>query len=456
MADESRRRTRLSTSRLGRLFDLGTLGLKAAPLAARGVGDDPESRARALAAASELGDAMLKTLGEMKGLPLKLGQMLSYIDGLAPPGQEARLQAALERLQQRAPPLDPAAAVAVVEQDLGEHPERVFARWEREPFAAASIGQVHRAVTRGGDAVAVKVQYPGIDKAIEADLKSLSALEAIASPFGRRYHSKDYLDEVSEVFRAELDYGREAEMTELFRAATADLPGVVVPRVHHALSSRRVLVTDFVDGLSYAELARAAPPEARNCAAATIWSFVTRSMLRYGLLYADPHPGNYRFLEDGRVAFLDFGCVKLLPHPLVAGIKRYIRAGIDEDWEEFDRALVEVLGYDRSDEAGWALYRAYSVHLLAPFASRTPFRVTKEVAREAVQFLARGQRELVLGEVGALRLPKPIHMPRDFTFVNRLQWGLLSVLAGLDATVHFRALGDPWLREPERAVKGLV
>ncbi len=438
---------RVSTSRLGRLFDLGVLGVKAAPLA-RGVGDDQASRERALEAATELGDAMLKTLGEMKGLPLKLGQMLSYIDGLAPPGQEARLQAALERLQQRAPPLDPDAAERVITDELGDPPSRLFASWEREPFAAASIGQVHAAVTHGGERVAVKVQYPGIDKAIDADLKSLAALEAIASPFGRRYHTKDYLDEVSEVFRAELDYGREAGMYDLFRATTADLPRVVVPRVHHALSSRRVLVTELVDGASYGEFAASAPPAARDCAGATIWSFVTRSMLRHGLLYADPHPGNYRFLDDGRVAFLDFGCVKLLPPALVAGIKRYILSGVEERWDDFDRALVEVLGYRREDEAEWALYRAYSVHLLAPFASKTPFHVTREVAREAVQFLSRGQRELVLGRGGAPRMPKPIDMPKDFTFVNRLQWGLLSVLGGLDATVDFRALGGPWLREP--------
>ena len=118
--------------------------------------------------------------------PLKLGQMASYIDGLAPPGYEQKFQETLKKLQSKAPPLSPEAARKVVTEDLGAPPDEVFAEWEAQPFAAASIGQVHRAVTRGGDRVAVKVQYPGIDRAIENDLKSLSMLETMIAPVGRR------------------------------------------------------------------------------------------------------------------------------------------------------------------------------------------------------------------------------------------------------------------------------
>src|SRR5262249_19136762 len=151
--------------------------------------DAQKAREKMLADAKKAAQAMLKTLGEMKGVPLKIGQMASYIDGLAPPGYEEKFQQVLTKLQEKAPPLSPEAAERVVAADLGGAPEQVFRSWEREPFAAASIGQVHRAITQGGDTVAVKVQYPGIDKAIENDLKSLSLLEAFSSPVLRKYHT---------------------------------------------------------------------------------------------------------------------------------------------------------------------------------------------------------------------------------------------------------------------------
>src|SRR5215470_2137678 len=220
-------KSRPPTSRLGRLARLGALAPHALPIAiegakralgARRTEDDAKRvREKMLADARKAAHAMLKTLGEMKGVPLKLGQMASYIDGLAPPGYEEKFQRVLARLQQKAPPLSPQAAVKVVREDLGAHPREVFARWEDDPFAAASIGQVHRAVTRGGERVAVKVQYPGIDKAIENDLKSLSMLEAMIAPIGRRYQSKETLDEIKHVFLAEIDYGREADAVDTFR-----------------------------------------------------------------------------------------------------------------------------------------------------------------------------------------------------------------------------------------------
>jgi predicted unusual protein kinase regulating ubiquinone biosynthesis (AarF/ABC1/UbiB family) len=447
------------TSRLGRLLRLGSLAPKALPAAMaqarRAMGgelseaEQLEQRRKAVEEARKVAETMLKTLGEMKGLPLKIGQMLSYIDGLAPPGYEEKFQKALRKLQQKAPPLDPRAAEEVIRAELKAAPEQIFANWEREPFAAASIGQVHRAVTRSGQWVAVKVQYPGIDKAIENDLKSVALLEQFAAPFARQYHSKETLNELSSVFLAELDYGREARMADLFRAMNANLPGVVVPRVFHALSTRRVLTTELLEGQNYHEFCEQAPQDERDAAGVTIWSFMFQSLLRYGMLYADPHPGNYRFLGGGRVGFLDFGCVKQLPPPLVAGIKTYIAAGMDADWKSFDRACIEVFGYDPDDKEAWELYRSYSIELLMPMTSRTPFQWSPEVARETVGYLARGIKKIAFKEGDPMpHLPKPIHMPQDFTFVNRLQWGLASVLGGLRVRACFRDIGEPWVRDP--------
>lgn len=457
------RPSRPPTSRLGRLARLGALAPRAFPLAVEGAKralgtkrseeEEQKLREKMLVEAKKTADAMLKTLGEMKGLPLKLGQMASYIDGLAPPGYEDKFQEALKRLQDKAPPLSAEAARKVVVQELGAPPEQVFVDWEAEPFAAASIGQVHRASTRGGERVAVKVQYPGIDKAIENDLKSISLLESFASPLGRKYQTRETLAEIKEVFLNELDYAREARHADAFRRIFADAPEIVIPRVHHSLTSKRVLTAEYIDGRSYQEFCAHASQEERNAAGVTIWRFMFQSLLTYGLLYADPHPGNYRFLGGGKVAFLDYGCVKPIPNELLDGIKRYMRAAIDADWQEFDRACVEVLGFDDTDKAGWDLYRSYTLELLLPITLRGPFQCSPEGARETVAFLVRGHRKIA-SETGSRlptlpNLPKP---PPDLTFMNRLQWGLASVLGGLRTEARFRELTEPWVRGVAQAI----
>jgi predicted unusual protein kinase regulating ubiquinone biosynthesis (AarF/ABC1/UbiB family) len=444
------------TSKLGRLARLASLAPRTLPFALEGAKkllgtkrteeEEAEARRRMGEEVKKTAEAMLRTLGEMKGLPLKLGQMASYIDGLAPPGYEERFQETLKKLLDKAPPLSAEAAARMVVSELGSPPEEAFSSWEREPFAAASIGQVHRAVTKGGDPVAVKVQYPGIDKAIENDLKSISLLEAMMSPVTRKLNAKQTVDEIRSVFMSELDYAREAEMADIFRHINADDADVYVPRVFHSLSTKRVLTTELVEGIGYSEFCETGSQEARNRAGATIWRFTLRSMLRYGMLYADPHPGNYRFLPDGRVAFLDFGCVKVLPADLVAGIKRYMVAAMDGDWLEFDRACVEVLGYNPKDES-WDLYRSYTMELMMPLCTDDLWQCSHERARETVAFLARGIKGLVHkdGEL-SVHIPYVPKMPQDFTFVNRLQWGLASVLAGLKTQARFRQMSEPWIR----------
>jgi predicted unusual protein kinase regulating ubiquinone biosynthesis (AarF/ABC1/UbiB family) len=449
------------TSRLGRLARLGALAPRALPMAAeamkravgvkRSAAEEDAARAKVVSSAKKTAEAMLKTLGEMKGLPLKLGQMASYIDGLAPPGYEEKFQEVLKRLQAKAPPLSRDAAVKVIKEELGADPTEVFGEWEADPFAAASIGQVHRATTRAGDKVAVKVQYPGIDKAIENDLKSLSMLETMIAPVGRRYHTKETLDEVKAVFLSELDYAREAETCDSFGRMHADDPEIVIPRVHHSLTTRRVITAELVEGVDYATFCERASKADRDAAGQTIWRFMFRSLYQHGVLYADPHPGNYRFLGGGRVAFLDFGCIKVLPNDLVHGMKRYVIAAQDGDWDEFDRACVEVLGYDPTDPEGWPLYTSYTKLVLQPLTLDENFTYTHAFAREAVAYLVRNGKKIVLRPDEKLpSLPKPINLPIDHTFVNRLQWGLSSVLAGLQAEANWRRITEPWLRAPVR------
>ena len=446
------------TSKLGRLARLAGLAPRALPFVMAGAKrafGGARTEEQDAAAHKQMGvdvknaaDAMLKTFGEMKGLPLKFGQMASYIDGIAPPGHEERFQAGLKKLLDKAPPLSPEAAIAMVTSELGAPPEEVFATWEREPFAAASIGQVHRATTKEGQKVAVKVQYPGMDKAIENDLKSIGMLESMMSPITKKLNAKQALAEFKEVFLSELDYAREAEMADLFRRINASDPSITIPRVYHSLTTRRVITLEFIEGMSYAEFLEKGTQEAKNKAGQTIWSFTFRSMLRYGVLYADPHPGNYRFFEDGHVAFLDFGCVKMLPPDLVEGMKRYMRAAMDSDWAEFDRACVEVLGYDMADES-WDLYRSYTMELMVPLCTHGVWQCSPEKAKETVSYLTRGLKALAMKDGQTMpSIPMVPKMPQDFTFVNRLQWGLASVMAGIGGEGNWRTIAEPWIRGP--------
>jgi predicted unusual protein kinase regulating ubiquinone biosynthesis (AarF/ABC1/UbiB family) len=447
------------TSRLGRLARLGALAPRALPIAAeamrramgqkRSVDEEREARERVMKSAKKTAETMLKTLGDMKGLPLKLGQMASYIDGLAPPGYEQKFQETLKKLQSKAPPLSPEAARKVVTEDLGAPPEEVFAEWEAQPFAAASIGQVHRAVTRGGDRVAVKVQYPGIDKAIANDLKSLSMLETMIAPVGRRYQSKETLDEVKAVFLAEIDYGHEAETADVFRKIHEGDAQIVIPRIHHSLSTKRVLTMELMGGVDHATFAEKAPQADRDAAGETLTRFMYRALYRHGLLYADPHPGNYRFLGGGRVAFLDFGCSKQLSEDLTQGMKHIVVALQDGDEDLFLRLCVDVLGYDPTDLEPWQMYTDYTKLILTPLIMNARFKYTREFAREAVRYLVRHGKKIVLRPDSALpNLPKPIKMPTEMTFVNRLQWGFASVLATLGAEANWREIIEPWARGP--------
>jgi predicted unusual protein kinase regulating ubiquinone biosynthesis (AarF/ABC1/UbiB family) len=447
------------TSKLGRWARLAGLSTKGIPLAIEGAKralgmnedrteeEERKAREKLVRDSKKAAEAMLKTLGDMKGLPLKVGQMLSYIDGIAPPGYEERFKQTLKKLQDKAPPLSPEAARQVVTEELGAPPDQVFAEWEHEPFAAASIGQVHRAVTKGGDRVAVKVQYPGIDKAIRNDLKSINLLGTMLGPLSTKTNAKETIAELTEVFLSELDYTREAEMADLFRRMHTGNENVVIPRVHQSLSTARVLTTELMGGIGYQELCDAAPQEERDASGKTIWGFMFRSLLCHGFLYADPHPGNYRFLGDGRVAFLDFGCVKQISEPMMLGVKRYMRAAFDSDWEEFDRACVEVLDYKR-DDPSWQVYRDYTIFLLEPIR-REEFRCSQQRAREAVTQIADGVRGLAFKDGELLpTIPHVPKLPREFVFMNRLQWGLASVMGGIGTVARFREMSEPWIRGP--------
>jgi predicted unusual protein kinase regulating ubiquinone biosynthesis (AarF/ABC1/UbiB family) len=245
------------------------------------------------------------TLGAMKGVMMKIGQMASYADG----GLSPAVRHTLARLQDSVPPMSPQLAAAAVEEELGAPPERAFARWDPRPIAAASIGQVHRAVTLDGRAVAVKVQYPGIAETIAADLRNVALLRRMLRVAAPAQDVDALVSELRDRITEELDYRHEAVSQRLMAAYFDGHPTIHIPEIISELSTRRVITSELSGGARFAELSTW-PQRERDLAAETIYRFVFRSLYELGAFNGDPHPGNYLFHRGGRVTFLDFGLVK--------------------------------------------------------------------------------------------------------------------------------------------------
>ena len=311
---------KIKTSRVMRVASMtGAAGGMAVRMATSramtsGSGDTSEAR-RAAASRQQLLAArqLVTVLGSMRGAAMKVGQSLSTIDmGLVPEEIRPEFQKILAELQDSASPAPFKVIRKIVESDLHAPIDTLFASFDPEPIAAASIGQVHRATLPDGRAVAVKVQYPGIAEAIESDMKNLSLGLRLLKTIVPGIDTAAIADEIRERIFDELDYELEAQNHRAMARMYRGHPFVVVPDVITALCGRRVLVTEFVDGRRFEEV-RGLPAAERDRIGEILVRFYLNGPVRHRLLNGDPHPGNTLFLEDGRVAFLDFGFFKRLP-----------------------------------------------------------------------------------------------------------------------------------------------
>jgi len=370
-----------------------------------------------------------RELGQMKGAMMKIGQLLGFIlEGLPEDAQRA-----LATLQADAPPMAPGLAASVVRRELGDEPELLFRRWTAEPAAAASVGQVHRAVLRDGRAVAVKVQYPGVDTAIQADLDNAEVLYGLFSAFalkGLDVHA--LVDELRERMGDELDYRTEADHQSEFARSYRGHPFITVPEVVAELSTQRVLTTEWVDGVAWADFLATANPAERQRAGEILFRFAQGSIHRLGVFNGDPHPGNYRFLPDGRVAFLDFGLVK-----------RWTPG----EWERLSPCLDAILADDpdRLVAAMEAVSFLPPDHGLDPQAVcdyvSTPyrpylterFRFTREFVADTVQRITdvRGPYAEVVAK---------LNLPASFVILDRVVWGVSALLGKLGAEGPWRGI----------------
>jgi predicted unusual protein kinase regulating ubiquinone biosynthesis (AarF/ABC1/UbiB family) len=329
---------------------------------------------------------IVKVLGGMKGAAMKIGQVLSFLDvGLVPEEYREQFQAELAKLRDAAPTVAFEQMRVVMEEELGEPLERVFAELDPEPLAAASIGQVYRARLEDGRPVAVKVQYPGIAGAVEADMQNLGLILRLVRRITPQLDVKAVGDEIRERITEELDYELEAQnhrsMARLYRGH----PFIVIPPVVTSVSSQRVLVTELLEGTGF-EVLRKEPAEERNRIGEVIFRFYFGSMYRHGRFSGDPHPGNMMRLADGRIAFLDFGLFKTLQAPAVELELACQRAAAEGDAGELHRLFAEAGFLPRPEKLAPEPLLAYVDDAISWYTKDAEVEITPElVNRTAIE-----------------------------------------------------------------------
>jgi predicted unusual protein kinase regulating ubiquinone biosynthesis (AarF/ABC1/UbiB family) len=307
------------------------------------LGDEARDRKRR-SAHSRAGRRIREELGALGGPIMKLGQALSLHGEIVP----EEVLAELAKLQMEAPGMHPSLAQAAFKASIGRAPDQVFARFEAEPFAAASLGQVHRAVTRDGTPVAVKIQYPGIRAAIENDFRWLRSVSLPARASG--HVTKASLDEIESQILAETDYVREADHIEFFNAALKFLDFVSVPGVHRDCSSDRVLTMTVVAGTHLeAFLAKRPSQRLRDLVGSRLLELFYFQVLRLETLHADPHWGNYLFNDDGTIGLVDFGCVKHLGSENVRTLRQSFLYQGRTDSPDFQEIVRQQFGGPRGE-----------------------------------------------------------------------------------------------------------
>lgn len=369
-----------------------------------------------------------QVLGSMRGLAAKVGQMASYVDGFVPAAHQEAFSGALKNLQDATPESPPEAVREVLLRELGKPSEELFAEFNERPFASASIGQVHKARLHSGEQVAVKIQHPGVEEAIENDLRNAGIVKQLATTLAPDDFNADALfKEVAARFREELDYRLEASRQNRFSALFAEQPGVHIPRIYESLSGKRVLTSAFASGFSLDEAVKQDEP-IRQLYAQVLWHFAFKSILVDGVFNADPHPGNYLFHEDGSVTFLDFGCVQELDDDVLGYSRATHLAALRHDEQDFACAVVQLGNTD-----GGAYEEAFQHYLhkcLEP-VFRSPFRITRTFVTGLVQEIF-DMKKIALSRKG-----KMVAVPESTVLLNRLQFGFMSVVARLDVEVDY-------------------
>jgi len=378
---------------------------------------------------------LFKVLGQLKGGAMKMGQALSVFEAALPEEIAGPYRAALTKLQEAAPPLPAASVHRVLAEQLGPRWRQRFQELDDTPAAAASIGQVHRAVWRDGREVAVKVQYPGAGDALLSDLSQLARMANLFRVIQPGLDVKPLVNELRVRVTEELDYELEAAAQKAFAKAYAGDDEIVVPRVVAAMP--QVLVTEWLSGMPLSTVISSGLPAQRDLAGLRLASLHFSAPSRAGLLHADPHPGNFRLLDDGRLGVLDFGAVARLPggHPEPVG--RLSRLAIEGKAEEVVAGL-RAEGFIRADaEIDAEGVLNFIAPMLAPIRS-DEFQFTRAWLRAEAARVANPRGP-------AYQLGRNLNLPPAYMLIHRVTLGSIGVLCQLEARAPYRSVVERWL-----------
>ncbi|MBA2426921.1 MAG: AarF/ABC1/UbiB kinase family protein [Actinobacteria bacterium] len=385
-------------------------------------------------------EQLVDMLGNMKGAAMKVGQLASFYELAGPDETMSTYREKLTMLQSSAPAMEPEASRKVIEDEFGRPVEAVFADFEEEPVAAASIGQVHRARLLSGETVAVKVQYPGVDQAIRSDLKNLSAMMKVSVAMAPNLDPKEVANEVRDRVLEELDYRREARNQQRFSELYEGHPFVVVPKVFPEYCRRRVITQEFIVGRPFQE-AMGWSQAKKDQLAEIFFRFFYGSFNRFNIFSADPHPGNYLLLERGKVAFLDYGLVREVDAQSLHLLHEIVFALIDDDRDRCRRAL-EGIGIlnPRTPEidAIWEHLKTINILVL----ENKPLTVDPTLVQSMT---AAG----VDPRSSAFQTLRKVGVPGVVVTLNRMSFGVVSLLGRLEATANWQAMArELWLGDP--------
>ncbi len=422
---DARRQLRLAA------LPAGALALAATGAVRRARGEDPDIVRRDLRARNA--ERTRRTLGTLKGGALKAGQLLSTVEALFPSDPEDTWRTALTAMQEGNAALPFGEVEPVLRAELGPSWRALFDGFDERAVAAASLGQVHRAVWQGRPA-AVKVQYPGVREALAADVRTISAVSRVAALVARGLALPPLVAELRDRLTEELDYEHEARTQERFATSYDGDPDIVVPHVLRA--TPRLLVMQWLDGTPLAEVARTGGQGERDRAAALYQRFLVSGPERVGLLHTDPHPGNFRVLADGRLGVLDFGSSLALPG-MPATFGRLISALLGDD----PAVVLARLREEGFVRPGVELDVRKLVDYMAPFS----------VPARHEQF--RFSRSWLRAEFGRVNDPRDpdfavalqLTLPAEHLFTHRVWLSMVGVLCQLEATVPVRPVLQRWL-----------
>jgi len=394
-------------------------------------------------------EQIFRVLGELKGGAMKLGQALSIFEAALPPEIAGPYRATLTRLQESAPPLPARTVHQVLARELGSDWRSRFVSFSDVPAAAASIGQVHQAVWQDGQRVAVKIQYPGAGRALISDFNQLSRAGRLFGLLMPGLEVKPLLDELRDRVAEELDYGLEAASQQAFADAYRDDPDIYIPDV--VLATDQVLVTEWMDGTPLSRIISDGSQEQRDRAGILLTRFLFSGPGRAGLLHADPHPGNFRLLDDGRLGVLDFGAVDHLPDGLPPFFGRLLRMmGEDQpDVEAVERELRENNFLRPGIDVDLDALQAFLAPLAEPAKAET-FRFTREWLR--------GEAARVT-DLNASNISRKFNLPPSYVLIHRVSTAGIGVLCQLECEGRFRDEVLRWmpgyLDEPDEGRRSL-